>query len=170
MKTAILMVLLTGLVSAARADDSNGGSEIAQAYRSFHLRGDVNYVVPRNSENAMELGAAGLIFPIAGKEIEMGPRLNFLTASLNGQTRHTWYVGFQSGVWIMNAFAPTLGVDWVASSALDRDHYRVEPMVDIRVVHLGNDGALAVRLGVPYEEATQWGFRIGITVQMSALE
>jgi hypothetical protein len=135
----------------------------------FHFRGNADYVHPRASESAFEIGVAGLVYPIVAKDFVAGPRASFLTASQNGQSRSSWYLGAEENLWFFNVFGPGLGLDWVASSGIDRDHYRIEPLFDLRLLHLGEAGALALRFAVPYEQGLQWGFKFGVTLQLNGL-
>ena len=131
----------------------------------LHPRFDAAYLHPRSSESAFELGVAGLVFLDPDRAFELGPRVGFLTAGGAGQDRQALYLGAQGSMWIFNLFGPGLGVDWVAASPLERDHYRVEPTLDTRLVHVGTTGALALRLGVPYEQSLRWGFQAGVTLE-----
>lgn len=131
----------------------------------LHPRFDAAYLHQRSSESALELGMAGLVFLDTDRALELGPRVGFLTAGGAGLNRQSWYLGAQGSMWIFNLFGPGLGADWIASSSLERDHYRIEPMLDTRLVHVGTRGALALRIGVPYEQSLGWGFRAGVTLE-----
>lgn len=149
MKALLFLLLVPGVALAA---DSPG----------FHLRGDAEYVHPRDSENGFELGLGAFAAPVAESGAELGPRIAYQKTNRTGEARHSWILGAQAEVWIFNVTAPGLEVDWMTDA-----HYRIEPFFDLRLMHLGAEGALAIRVGGPYEQQLGWGFLAGITLQLN---
>lgn len=130
----------------------------------LHPKFDASYVHPRDSENGFETGLGVFLYPLTGTAWETGLRGAYSGMSRAGQSRHSWILGLQENFWIVNLAGPGLQVSWVSTS-----HYRVEPLVDIRLMHLGSDGAVAFRVGAPYEQQLGWGVAAGVTFQLSGL-
>jgi hypothetical protein len=133
------------------------------------LRGEADYAHPQDSERGAELGVEALMNPVEDHDFEIGPHLGFLTASRSGTSRQSWYLGEQSTYWFFNVFGPGLGADWIASSSLPNNHFRIEPLFDVRIHRVNATSAMALRIGVPYEQSLRWGFLAGLTFQFNGV-
>jgi hypothetical protein len=88
-------------------------------------------------------------------------------------TRLDLNLGVDETLWLVNMFGPGMALDLVAPSTMGGEgvsvHFRIEPNFAVRVKRLGDVGALAVRIGVPYDSHYQWGLQLGVTLQMKGV-
>jgi hypothetical protein len=122
------------------------------------------------------LGGEGALAEfISVGDLFIGPKLGFLYASGSAQTRSDGHVGLEAILFSMNAIGVGFSADLIKSfsvspSSLDSNYdpalrYRIEPHLTLRFKHLGEKGALALRLGLPYDTRYHLGVRVGIAIQ-----
>jgi hypothetical protein len=124
-----------------------------------------------------ELGAAGLFQPFSGRNLSMGPRLGWMWASGDSQTRYDLQFGGEGILWFVNAIGTGLELSLIAPSWVTTDtgsfnnsvHFRINPTLSVRLARFQKSGAFGVRFGLPYDTLYQWGFQLGVTCQTSGV-
>jgi hypothetical protein len=163
------MKLSSVLVSALLMVPSSAAHALAQP--DLQIMGSLVLVNP--SAVGGEGGASLLFAPIEGHPFMLGPKVTFLAAQGNGQTRLDLNTGIEGTVWLVNAIGPGLAFDVVAPSNISGQgssiHFRMEPNLAVRLLHARDSGAWAVRVGLPYDSGYQWGLQLGVTLQLSGL-
>ena len=105
-----------------------------------------------------ELGLAILSEPFVDHWIFLGPRLM-------GLTTPEFSMGAEATLWFVNAIGPGIAADYLFSSK----KVRLEGNLGLRVLHLGDDGALSLRFGFFHESQAELGLKGGITLQFSGI-
>lgn len=159
------LVLVTAFSpETSRADGIAGPDWVTGAY----------FVTGQPDAFGGELAFASLFQPFADHELLLGPSISALVAGgENGVTRFDLNWGFQEVLWIVNAVGTGLNFDVVAPSTITGEsasiHFRVTPSLSIRVLHVKETGALALRFGVPYDTHYKWGIQAGVTLQFNGI-
>jgi hypothetical protein len=81
------------------------------------------------------------------------------------QSRTEFHLGLEGILWFVNAF----GLGMESSIVGPSWNYRWVPSLAVRVLHYRREGALAIRFGLPYDTAYQWGASIGLQIQFSGV-
>jgi hypothetical protein len=132
------------------------------------------FVSGKPSAYGFETSVAALLQPSSDHEFMIGPKFSlFYAFAENNVTRVDLNWGIASTVWLVNAIGPGVDLDIVAPSTLSGAewavHYRIEPNIQARILHFGERGAWALRLGVPYDTYYKWGVQAGVTLQFNGL-
>lgn len=104
------------------------------------------------------------------REIWVGPRVGVLWNS-QGKSEFSFPIGLQSELWFVNALGIGLRTDVVIPFFMDQRplSFRISPLFLLRVLHLGETGALAVNLAIPYDTHQKWNVQLGLSLQLGGL-
>lgn len=108
------------------------------------------------------------------RAIWIGPKAGALLAWGEGsRTRFDLNWGISETTWFVNAVGSGLDLEVVAPSHITGEdsgvHYRIIPNLAVRAIRVGEEGALAIRLGVPYDTHYKWGIQAGVTLQLNGV-
>ncbi len=120
-----------------------------------------------------EAGMALLLQPLDGVPWYFGPKATALLARGDGRTRFDLNSGLETTFWFANAIGIGGSAEVVAPSSISFEnlstHFRFSPQWTVRLARLGDDGAWAVRLAVPYDTHFGWGVSLGCVLQMGQI-
>jgi len=132
------------------------------------------FVTTQPSLYGGELGIALLTQPVGDLSFFVAPRMSLLGAWGDQTTRWDLNTGIEATLWAVNAIGVGAAAD-VAIPSYDRTggggtaHFRFQPLVGVRLSRLTEDGAWALRIGVPYDTRYSWGFQVGMALQFSGV-
>jgi hypothetical protein len=165
------MRLLAALILAASSSPSAfaQGSEIGFGP---YLQIQASYQSVMPDLKGAEAGFSLIMHPLSERAFFVAPRVGFLLAG-GSTTRWDLNSGLEVGVWLVNAFSLGVAFD-VAQPAYDATnggslHYRLDPFLGVRVLRLGREAAMGIRLGAPWDTRYQWAFHAGLTVQFAGV-
>jgi hypothetical protein len=138
-----------------------------------------SFVTVNPSSNGGELGAALLFEVSQNRSLWIGPRLGGMWVGGPVESRVDFQFGLDSYLWMMNAIGLGLEVSAIDPSRVYANadmggfnnsvHYRINPHLSLRFLHFQKEGAWAFKLGVPYDSLYQWGFQVGVSLQLSGV-
>ena len=145
----------------------------ARAELDPRYQAETSFVSVNPSALGGEFGVAALVEPFLGRQFWIGPKASLLVAGGDSRTRLDLNLGIEGTLWFVNAIGPGLAVDVVAPSTITGEnssvHFRVEPNLAIRLLHYREYGAWALRFGVPYDSAYQWGIQAGVVLEFNGI-
>ena len=148
-------------------------SEFVRAEVDPRYQAAASFVSVNPSALGGEFGVAALLEPFVGHPLWIGPKASLLVAGGDNRTRLDLNLGIEGTLWFVNAIGPGLAVDVVAPSTITGEsssvHLRVEPNLAIRLLHYREYGAWALRFGVPYDSAYQWGIQAGVVLEFNGI-
>lgn len=111
---------------------------------------------------------------LAERAIWIGPKAGALIAWADAdRARFDLNWGISETTWFVNAIGSGLDLEVVVPSTITGEessvHFRIVPNLAVRAIRLGEEGALAVRLGVPYDTRYKWGIQAGVTFQFNGV-
>ena len=117
-----------------------------------------------------ELGLSRLFRVSPEKNLWIGPRIATLFNSFGGNEL-SFPVGVQGQVWLLNVVGISLQAEIIIPYFLGQlpISYRMTPAGTIRVCHLGENGALALQLALPYDTHRKWYVEAGIVIQWGGI-
>jgi hypothetical protein len=122
-----------------------------------------------DADDGIEAQFAALFPLLKDHGVDVGPRAGVLRAFHGPDTRTDFSIGGTGLVWIANLAGPGFAADWIVTNQETTTHARLEPYVSLRAFHVLKEGALSLRVGVPYETPYRWGFRAGIALQLDGV-
>ena len=157
-------VPMNAFMNAALADGIAGPDWVAGAF----------FFGGRPGAFGGEAAISPMFQPSPDHELLVGPHLSVLYAlGDNSVTRLDLNLGLAETLWVVNAVGSGVDLDVVAPSTITGEdasvHFRITPHLAIRLLHFGEAGAWALRLGVPYDTHYKWGIQAGVTLQLNGM-
>lgn len=153
--------------------DPGVGVIVSRLSPELHFQTSASFLTSSPGAKGVELGVQMLIEPISNRWWYIGPRFALAFFGTDRGGRWNANTGLESTLWMANWAGPGIGVDLVAPSreveTWNNPHVRLESFLGIRLRRYGEEGALALRLGVQYDTRFRWGARIGVTLQFSGV-
>ena len=114
-----------------------------------------------------ELGFAYIAEPLSDRWIYAGPRVmaTYLRESSSNYSKLNLAVGGEATIWLVNAIGPGLAIDYL----INDQRVRIESNLGIRFLHLGEDSAMALRMGLFHDPHDELGLKLGITLQFGGV-
>lgn len=146
--------------------------------RPVALQATASFASVRPSLLGTNVHFATLLRPAIDKWILIGPRLGFQWGTDSALTRWDIFAGVEGTLWVFNVIGAGMGFDLMAPSYESRPglgrvnlpvRFRIEPHLAMRIQHLGERGAMACRIGIPYDTRYQWGIFLGLSFQFNAI-
>jgi hypothetical protein len=159
----------------ASLSDTMGDESLLIGDTDFHYQSSAQAVLAGSSSYGAQLGASLQATPLQGHGLTAGPRLGVLAAGNSDGFRLDFSAGGEATLWFVNAIGPGFAFDVVAPSVTSSTqidshfHYRAESLLNVRVRHFRQTGALALRGSLFYDTQFKLGAGVGITLQFSGV-
>ena len=113
------------------------------------------------------------------KSFFLGPKIGAYLVQGPSDQQSAFLWGLESVVWFVNAVGlgssfEVMAPHWRAPASYNAQdsqliRLRINPYLAFRFARLNQNGAWAVRIGIPYDTVQKWGFQVGLSLQFSGV-